>query len=153
MSLSDSIDRFVAEHLPRDREQWFRQYKEPKIIHDALWGTFELRPHEIALLDTPLLQRLRFIRQTGAVYATYPSALHTRFEHTLGVMLQAARICGALRRRHDERRIDQVAEDTLRFAALLHDTGHGPFSHTSEQYFASSYCQMLWMALIKRRRP
>ena len=139
MTLSESIDDFVAEHLPRpsECESWFQQYKKPKIIHDALWGTFELRAHEIALLDTPLLQRLRFIRQTGAVYITYPSALHTRFEHTLGVTLQAARLCAALKSRPGQRRIDDVAEDNVRFAAMLHDTGHGPFSHTSEQYFAS----------------
>jgi uncharacterized protein len=137
MALVEAVKQFVAEHLPQDLTTWTKQYSRPKIVHDALWGTFEVRAHEIALLDTPLLQRLRFIRQTGAVYATYPSALHTRFEHTLGVLHNASRLCSALRARSNEGRMDQQVQDNVRLAAILHDTGHGPFSHTSEQFFSS----------------
>lgn len=139
MSLPKEIESFVAEALPKlDYPKWCRQYGRPKIVHDALWGTFQLAAHEVALLDTPLLQRLRFLHQTGAVYLTYPSAHHTRFEHTLGVACQSGRLCDALRRSDpDEKRIDTSFEDNVRFAALLHDTGHGPFSHTSEQFYAS----------------
>ena len=59
MSLGEGITKFVAEHLPPDPEVWCKKYPRSKIIHDALWGTFPLRPYEVALLDTPLLQRLR----------------------------------------------------------------------------------------------
>jgi HD superfamily phosphohydrolase len=138
MSLASQVDEFVAEHLPNDYTEWSKKYPRHKIIHDALWGTFRLQAHEIALLDTPLLQRLRYLHQTGAVYLTYPSAHHTRFEHTLGVVCQCGRLCEALRRSApDESRIDTSLENDVRFAALLHDTGHGPFSHTSEQFYAS----------------
>jgi len=137
MDLADQVAAFAAEHLPEDPEAWCKKYKAPKIIHDGLWGTFSLRPHEVALLDTPLLQRLRYLHQTGAVYLTYPSAHHTRFEHTLGVLCQAGRLCSALR---ESARGELVTEDlvhSVRVAALMHDTGHGPFSHTSEQFYSS----------------
>lgn len=138
MNLPKQIEEFVSAHLPDDYSEWCKQYSRPKIVHDALWGTFQLLPHEVALLDTQLLQRLRFLHQTGAVYLTYPSAHHTRFEHTLGVVCQSGRLCEALRRSdQDENRIDTSFEDNVRFAAFLHDTGHGPFSHTSEQFYSS----------------
>ncbi len=134
--LERQVESFVQENLPDDPETWCAGAKK-KIIHDALWGTFPLHRHEVALLDTPLLQRLRFLHQTGAVYLTYPSAHHTRFEHTLGVLCQASRLCTGLRRNSDERRITDALENEVRCAALMHDTGHGPFSHTSEQFFSA----------------
>ncbi len=138
MSLANEIETYVTDYLPGDFSTWLAKYARPKIVHDALWGTFQLQAHEVALLDTKLLQRLRFLHQTGAVYLTYPSAHHTRFEHTLGVLCQSGRLCDALERSSpDEGRIDVSFRDNVRFAALLHDTGHGPFSHTSEQFYSS----------------
>jgi HD superfamily phosphohydrolase len=135
--LEDEIENYAKEFLPPDPEKWAGQFRDKaKIIHDALWGTFGIRSHEVALLDTQLIQRLRFLHQTGAVYLTYPSAHHTRFEHTLGVLCQSGRLCTALRDQDGDGRVDKSFENDVRFAALLHDTGHGPFSHTSEQFFA-----------------
>jgi len=57
-----------------------------KVIHDALWGTQLLHRHEVAFLNSPLIQRLRRLHQTGFSYLTYPSTTHTRFEHSLGVL-------------------------------------------------------------------
>ncbi|MGH7863195.1 MAG: HD domain-containing protein [Candidatus Dormibacteraceae bacterium] len=73
-----------------------------------------------------LLQRLRNIRQLAMAYLVYPGALHTRFDHTLGVLQVTGKLCEALR-------IEDDATAILRLAALLHDVGHGPFSHVSEQ--------------------
>jgi len=137
MDVTARIAAYVASRLPSDRKKWFNQYKDPKIVHDALWGTFRLQPHEVALIDTPLVQRLRYIHQTGAASLTYPSAKHSRFEHTLGVLYQAGRICSALTAQPEEKRFDETFQNNARCAAILHDTGHGPFSHTSEQYFSS----------------
>jgi HD superfamily phosphohydrolase len=140
MQIRDRIEKYVEQYLPPDTRRWCQQYRgKKKIVHDALWGTFQLRAHEVALLDTPLLQRLRLLHQTGGVYHTYPSAHHTRFEHTLGVLCQAGRLCTALRGSSDapDARVDISFENDVRFAALLHDTGHGPFSHTSEQFFSA----------------
>jgi uncharacterized protein len=149
MAITDDLETYVAPLLPDDPVKWCNERRSPKIIHDALWGTFELAPHEVALIDTGLIQRLRFIHQTGAVHLTYPSARHTRFEHVLGVMYQAGRMCTALRNRGKRTRtgrIDYYGEDSrftapverqAKLTALLHDIGHGPFSHTSEQFFSS----------------
>jgi uncharacterized protein len=146
MTIRDDLEAYVGPLLPDDPAEWCNQHRFPKIIHDALWGTFELAPHEVALIDTGLIQRLRFIHQTGAVHLTYPSARHTRFEHVLGVMYQAGRMCTALRGRgkgtgidyyEGDNRFTPAIERQARLTALVHDIGHGPFSHTSEQFFSS----------------
>ncbi|SEH15668.1 hypothetical protein SAMN04487967_2185 [Natronorubrum sediminis] len=77
------------------------------------------------LLDTPALQRLRNIRQLGTVSLVYPSANHTRFEHSLGVYHLA---CEAL----EQLGVDGTQAERVHAAALLHDVGHGPFSHNLE---------------------
>ena len=90
-------------------------------VHDhiAIEGVAE------ALLDTPTVQRLRYIKQLGTVQLVYPSANHTRFEHSLGVYHLANRACGEIG-------IEGTQAERIRAAALLHDVGHGPFSHNIE---------------------
>ena len=61
-------------------------YEYTKVIHDPVWGTMMFYPWELQVIDSPLLQRLRKISQVGLAVLTYPSAHHSRFEHTLGVM-------------------------------------------------------------------
>jgi hypothetical protein len=78
-----------------------------------------------ALLDTPAVQRLRRIRQLGTVQLVYPSANHTRFEHSLGVYHLANRAVDCLG-------VSGPAAERVRAAALLHDVGHGPYSHNVE---------------------
>ncbi len=134
--LEQEIEQYASEYLPANPSEWVKRFEKDKIVHDSLWGTFSLKRHEVAVLDTPLIQRLRFLHQTGAVYLTYPSAHHTRFEHTLGVLCQSGRLCQSLRADEEEGRVDDAFERNVRMAALLHDTGHGPFSHTSEQFFS-----------------
>lgn len=68
----------VLEHLDAGRIARF-----PKTINDAVWGTIELLPHEILLVDSPLLQRLRGIRQLGMAHLVYPGAGYDRLEHSL----------------------------------------------------------------------
>ena len=131
--LQERIDKFVKRYL----SSYSVTASKSKFIHDPLWGTIEIRRHEQCLLDTPLLQRLRQIHQTGCVYATYPSASHSRFEHTLGVVHIAGRMAAALRKRFP-RIVDRSTEYKVRLAALLHDTGHSAFSHTTEDIF--KYC-------------
>ena len=91
-------------------------------------------PYELDILDSPLLQRLRQIHQTGFVHATFPSARHSRFEHTLGVMHIAGKMAKTLRNRYPEI-VDDTTEQRVRMAALLHDSGHSAFSHTSEEVY------------------
>jgi len=96
-----------------------------KIIKDPVHGYVELEDFALALLDSPALQRLRYVKQLGFSYLVYPGANHTRFEHSLGTMFLADLASRRFGLAEDERRL-------VIAAALLHDIGHGPFSHASE---------------------
>ncbi len=94
-----------------------------KVIRDPIHDHIELDELALSLIDTPVVQRLRRIRQLGFSNLVYPGANHTRFEHSLGVYHLTRML------------IDQVEEHRqkeLLAAALLHDVGHGPFSHATE---------------------
>lgn len=106
--------------------------RSEKAVHDPVLGTHVFQPHEIALLDTPLLQRLRYISQTGFVYLTFPGARHSRFEHTLGAAVLVERFIGALNSRPARPDVTPRETAELRVAAILHDCGHAFFSHASE---------------------
>jgi HD superfamily phosphohydrolase len=105
-----------------------------KELNDAVWGTIVLQPLEILVLDSPILQRLRRIRQLGLVHLVYPSALHTRFEHSLGALQQVSRVIASINSHSASRGplIPESYEKLLRLAALCHDVGHGLMSHVSE---------------------
>ncbi|HUE85894.1 MAG TPA: HD domain-containing protein [Vicinamibacterales bacterium] len=109
-----------------------RGYRRQKVIHDAVHGSHVFEPHETALLDLPLVQRLRRIRQLGLVLHVYPSGSHSRFDHSIGVFIMASRLIDALKRRDPTLFTDQEAAE-VRIAALLHDIGHMPFSHITEE--------------------
>ena len=100
-----------------------------KLIRDAVHGDIEVHPLEVELMDTSEFQRLRGIKQLGTAYLVFPSAVHTRFEHSLGTMWMAHRIVEAIRR---SRAISADEERVIRVAALLHDIMHIPFGHTLE---------------------
>lgn len=86
----------------------------------------ELSPGEWRAIDTPVFQRLRSVRQLALTCLVYPGALHTRFEHSIGVRHVAKRLGEALKFKAEDLEV-------IGAAALLHDVGHGVFSHVSEQ--------------------
>jgi len=96
-----------------------------KTIKDSVHDHIEVAGVARDLLDTPAVQRLRHVRQLGTVDLVYPSANHTRFEHSLGVYHLADRTLSHLG-------IDGRQAERVRAAALLHDVGHGPYSHNLE---------------------
>ncbi|MEM2924791.1 MAG: HD domain-containing protein [Methanocellales archaeon] len=98
-----------------------------KAIRDPIHGYIELDSLALALIDTPEVQRLRRIKQLGFANLVYPGANHTRFEHSLGTFYLAELL---LKKIAIERDVDK---DLLRAAALLHDLGHGPYSHVTER--------------------
>lgn len=99
-------------------------------IKDPIHGYIEVTPTERAIIDTPQFQRLRRVKQLSAAHLTYPGAEHTRFQHSLGVMHISGKIA---RRLQDVELIDQEDANKIRVAGLLHDIGHGPFSHLFEE--------------------
>ncbi len=96
-----------------------------KVIKDSVHDHIAVDGVARDLLDTPALQRLRRISQLGTVSLVYPSANHTRFEHSLGVYHLACRALESLG-------IKGTQANRVEAAALLHDVGHGPFSHNLE---------------------
>ena len=97
------------------------------ILRDPLWNNIRLDTLSLALLDTPAMQRLRYIRQLGHAYLVYPGATHTRFEHAVGAYHLAGVTLGLLGERGYLDRIDAGEKSIVRTAALLHDIGHYPF--------------------------
>lgn len=104
-----------------DKKYWIH-----KSIRDPRYGFIHLSERETLLIGTPFMHRLTRIKQLAHTYLVYPSAVHTRFEHSLGVLYMADKLCSCYNI-EDERR------EIIRCATLLHDIGHGPFSHLFEK--------------------
>ncbi len=134
---SPQIDRYLTAHRRNPRPP------APKIINDPVWRTVRLEAWEVFVLDSPVVQRLRRIRQLGLAGYVFPGANYSRFEHSVGVVHQAQRVIDAINRNARARaaitrtpardpiiRADEVA---LRLAALVHDVGHTFLSHLSER--------------------
>jgi HD superfamily phosphohydrolase len=107
-------------------------------FRDPVHGFVRADALEAELVASRPMQRLRFIRQLGLAHLVFPGAEHSRFSHALGVMQLAGRLYDSLAARSEGALDPSVrSEDrrTLRAAALLHDVGHAPFSHTAEELF------------------
>lgn len=102
-----------------------------KIINDPIYGFITVPSADVfALIEHPYFQRLRRITQMGLSYLVYPGANHTRFHHALGCLHLMQKAVLTLRTKGVQ--ISDKEEDALYKAILLHDMGHGPFSHTLE---------------------
>lgn len=125
-----------------------------KEFNDAVWGTITLESAEVVVLDSPILQRLRRIRQLGVAQLVYPGANHTRLEHSLGVTHQVSRLVAAVNAHRDEPHFGGITETwkhVLRMAALCHDVGHGLMSHVVENALRSNEaCEDVILAFQRR---
>ncbi|WP_295672939.1 HD domain-containing protein [uncultured Mucilaginibacter sp.] len=103
-----------------------------KIINDPVYGFISI-PTELVfdLIEHPYFQRLRYIKQLGMTHLVYPGALHTRFHHALGAMYLMGMAIETLRNKGHE--VSHEEEEAVIIAILLHDIGHGPFSHALEE--------------------
>jgi HD superfamily phosphohydrolase len=107
-------------------------------LRDPIHGFLHLDPLEAALVATRPVQRLRWIHQLGLTFLVYPGAEHSRFSHVLGAMHLAGRVFDALAEKDPLPLTEAEAaleRRRLRAAALLHDIGHAPFSHSAEDRF------------------
>ncbi|MCG7844589.1 MAG: HD domain-containing protein [Methanomassiliicoccales archaeon] len=103
-----------------------------KIIHDSVHGSVKVNGVFLELLHRPELQRLHGVKQLGLAHLVFPGANHTRFEHSLGTYHVADLMCQALELQGEDR-------DLALTAALLHDLGHAPFSHTLEEVLQNRF--------------
>jgi hypothetical protein len=99
--------------------------KERRMVNDPIHGFIELSDLLEELINTPEVQRLAWIRQTGLTSLVYPGANHTRLEHSLGVAFVAGQIAEHLG-------LSQKEKDLIQAVGLLHDIGHTPMSHALE---------------------
>jgi HD superfamily phosphohydrolase len=99
-------------------------------IRDPVHGYIKITELEREIIDSPFVQRLRRIHQLAGAYLVYPGGVHTRFEHVLGAMHIAGLVAESLA---DEIQLENGVIQEIRLAALLHDVGHGPFSHLFEE--------------------
>ena len=103
-----------------------------KIVNDPVWGFIELDSDlHVELIEHPYFQRLRRIKQLGLSSLVYPGANHTRFEHAIGSMHLVRSAIDVLKNKGNK--ITPEEEEGVMAALLLHDIGHGPFSHALEQ--------------------
>jgi HD superfamily phosphohydrolase len=103
-----------------------------KIINDPVYGFISIKSEKIFdLIEHPFLQRMRHIRQLGLAELVYPGAIHTRFHHALGAMHLMGQALTILRSKGVELSEEEI--EAAQIATLLHDTGHGPFSHSLEE--------------------
>src|ERR1035438_10104003 len=98
---------------------------EERRVRDPIHGFIRLSSDEAEIVETPAFQRLRGIRQLAMANMVYPGALHTRFDHTLGVFHVTSLLCDVFKFSDEDKRL-------VKLSALVHDLGHGPFSHVSE---------------------
>ncbi len=111
--------------------------KRFSVIRDPVHGDVYLTHEEIAVLDTPEMQRLRGVKQLGTAFLVFPGAVHTRFDHSIGSLHMAARVIEAVNRSFelDPKACVGVSEEearVIRIAALVHDVTHIPFGHSIE---------------------
>jgi HD superfamily phosphohydrolase len=121
-----------------------------KIINDPVYGFLRIpEPELMQIIEHPWFQRLRHIRQMGMAHLVYPGATHTRFHHSLGA-------CHLMGKALDELRLKNIElskEESLaaRIAILLHDVGHGPFSHALEHSLVEGVRHETLSGLIMQR--
>jgi deoxynucleoside triphosphate triphosphohydrolase SAMHD1 len=105
-----------------------------KIIHDNLWGDIEVSALAVKIIDTPEFQRLHFINQTSCAYKVFPTAKTSRFEHSIGTYHVISTLLEHLFHNQPELLQDlPYDKEFLKIAALCHDIGHGPFSHSFDK--------------------
>lgn len=119
-----------------------------KILNDPVYGFITIPSEKIfSLIEHPIVQRLRRIKQVGLTHFVYPGALHTRFHHALGAMHLMSEAIRSLRSKAVE--ISEEEREAALIAILLHDLGHGPYSHALEHVLLNVGHETITLALMQ----
>ncbi|VUZ42264.1 unnamed protein product [Hymenolepis diminuta] len=108
--------------------------EKSKVFQDPVQGLIDVEQILLRFIDTPEFQRLRRLHQLGLANHVYPACTHTRFEHCLGTYYLARRLTDAINSEDNYEKLSANESLSIRIAALCHDLGHGPFSHTWEKF-------------------
>ena len=106
-----------------------------KLIYDPLYGYISIEDYLLEIIDTAEFQRLRDIKQLGCAYIIFPSAVHTRFEHSLGVSHLSGIFIKTIKKKHPELEISDDDIRRIKIAGLIHDLGHSCYSHFFDHHF------------------
>ena len=104
-------------------------------IRDPIWGEIGITEIEKKIIQTETFNRLQGIKQLSFAYLAFPGAMHSRFEHSIGVMHVTDQLLKSIKNEGPIIEITPADRQLLRLAALLHDIGHSPFSHAMENLF------------------
>jgi HD superfamily phosphohydrolase len=117
-----------------------------KIIHCNLWGDIEVSDLALQIIDTPHFQRLHYIKQTGMSYKVFPGANTSRFEHSIGVYGITRTLLDHLLKKQPElaQGCDERLQELICIAGLVHDIGHGPFSHLFDYFLEMRGVESGW---------
>ncbi len=128
-----------------------------KDFRDPLYGFVSVDDLELKIVELPSFQRLRHVGQLGTTFLVYPSASHSRFEHSVGTIQASTIVFDRLVEQKEARDLLSWSEDqtdhlrrVLRLASLLHDIGHSPFSHAAEGLFPNGMKHETFTARIVR---
>ncbi|CBZ36997.1 hypothetical protein, conserved [Leishmania donovani] len=144
--------RSKAESVRREEVCQMLEPKRSMSVRDTLYGQLEFPPVIRILTDSPVVQRLRDLKQLGNSFYVYPGATHSRFEHSLGVCYLGMELYRSIvdghREEHRDFGVPEIANLTreaaqkdmhcIGIAGLCHDLGHGPLSHLFESFVRSS---------------
>ncbi|VDN99138.1 unnamed protein product [Rodentolepis nana] len=108
--------------------------EKSKVFQDPVHGLIEVDQILLRFIDTPEFQRLRRLHQLGLANHVYPACTHTRFEHCLGTYYLSKRLTDAINADDNCEKLSASESLSIRIAALCHDLGHGPYSHTWEKF-------------------
>jgi len=159
--LRDSLFIRLVTGFPSDRD------RPTELVRCPVHGFIHYSENEKEIIDHPVFQRLRNIRQLALTYYLYPGAMHSRFEHSLGVMEMATRSFESISLKNKKLIVGELsqipelkrgtwerARQTLRMFALLHDVGHPAFSHAAEDVIPNgSHESVSQYAVDKILRP
>lgn len=106
------------------------------MFQDTIWGEIALPEFVKAIIDTPTFQRLRYLRQNGLLHLVFDGAVHTRFAHSIGTAWLAYKLVCRLKAAQPELHVTDGEVNTVVFAALCHDLGHGPCSHAFDMFMS-----------------
>ena len=113
-------------------------------VYDNIHGNIDICKRAVKIIDTPEFQRLRNIKQLGCIYHVFTGASHNRFEHSIGVYYLARKYMDIINKKYQDKgtnwscNFDEKEYFLISIAALIHDLGHGPFSHLFDDYIKIS---------------